>query len=226
MRIGLITYDNFHLKTEQIVFKYLDNKKIEKINLYALPFKERKAREVIFSHRPDMNNSIHTKYLSELDKVSFQKWDGEKDISKKNDLFVIAGAGILKVDFSGGKPIVNAHPGIIPITRGLDSFKWAIYNGDPIGNTLHLIDNEVDKGEILDIKLTKVFPTDTLDILARRHYESEIDMLGSVLDIIENRVMPKYEEKPATMRMGAEKEKEMIDKFDSWKLKIISLKHS
>ena len=117
---------------------------------------------------------------------------------------------------------MNAHPGIIPLTRGLDSFKWAIYNNDPVGNTLHLIDNEVDKGEILQIKHTSVLTMDSLETLARRHYESEIDMLAGVLDIIESRIMPTYIEKPATMRMNAEIEAKMIDKFDQWKLKIIN----
>ena len=97
-----------------------------------------------------------------------------------NDLFVIGGAGIIDIAFAKGKPIVNAHPGIIPLTRGLDSFKWAIYNNDPVGNTLHLIDNEVDKGEILQIQYTPVFSSDSLQTLARRHYEYEIDMLANV----------------------------------------------
>ena len=47
-------------------------------------------------------------------------------------------------------------------------------------------------------------------------------MLAGVLDIIESRIMPTYIEKPATMRMNAEIEAKMIDKFDQWKLKIIN----
>ena len=222
MNIGLITYDFPHLKTEQLVFRYNQNKKVKKINLYALPFKPRKERKILFQHRPDMSRSVSTESLSELSKVTFQKWDGKENISSDNDIFVIGGAGILNIEFADGKPIVNAHPGIIPLTRGLDSFKWAIYNNDPVGNTLHLIDNEVDKGEILQIKHTSVLTMDSLETLARRHYESEIDMLAGVLDIIESRIMPTYIEKPATMRMNAEIEAKMIDKFDQWKLKIIN----
>ncbi len=223
MRIGLITYDHPHLKTEQLVCRYIENKKVKEINLYALPFRPRKERTILFPHRPDMKQSVPTKSLEEFSKVKFQKWDGEEDISLNNDIFVIGGAGILDVSFANKKPIVNAHPGIIPLTRGLDSFKWAIYNNDPIGNTLHLIDNEVDKGEILQIKSTPVLSSDNLETLARRHYENEIDMLANVLDVIENRVIPTEKEKPATMRMSAEIEAKMAASFDDWKLKMAHL---
>ena len=224
MRIGIITYNYAHLKTEQLACRYNQNEKISEINLYALPFVPRAERAVVLPHRPDMTRSVPTESLSELSKVNFQKWDGKEGISEFNDLFVIGGAGIIDIAFAKGKPIVNAHPGIIPLTRGLDSFKWAIYNNDPVGNTLHLIDSEVDKGEILQIQYTPVFSSDSLETLARRHYEYEIDMLTNVLEVIDSRVMPSDIEKPATMRMKAETEAEMVRRFDDWKTHVTSLK--
>jgi len=224
VRIGLITYNYGHLKTEQLACRYNQIEKISEINLYALPFVPRAERAVVLPHRPDMTRSISTVSLSELSKVNFQKWNGKEDISEFNDLFVIGGAGIIDIAFAKGKPIVNAHPGIIPLTRGLDSFKWAIYNNDPVGNTLHLIDSEVDKGVILQIQYTPVFSSDSLETLARRHYESEIDMLANVLEVIDSRVIPSDIEKPATMRMKAETEAEMVRRFDDWKIHITDLK--
>ena len=224
MRIGIITYDYAHLKTEQLVCRYIQNKKISEINLYALPFIPRRERAVVIPHRPDMTHAVPTESLSELSKVNFRKWDGKEDISGFNDLFVIGGAGIIDIAFAQGKPIVNAHPGIIPLTRGLDSFKWAIYNNDPVGNTLHLIDNDVDKGEILQIQYTPVLTSDSLETLARRHYGYEIDMLANVLEVIDSRVISSDIEKPATMRMKAETEAEMVRKFDDWKMHITHLK--
>lgn len=223
MRIGLLTYDYTHLKTEQLVCRYVQNDKVKEINLYALPFKPRKERTIIIPHRPDMTRSVPAESLAELSRVKFQKWDGKEVISASNDIFVIGGAGIIDVAFANGKPIVNAHPGIIPLTRGLDSFKWAIYNNDPVGNTLHLIDNEVDKGEILQIMYTQVFTSDSLETLARRHYENEIDMLANVLDVIDDRIIPTDIEKPATMRMNAKTEAKMVRNFDDWKFKMTRL---
>ena len=226
MRIGVITYDNVHLKTEQLVCRYMQNEKVSEVNLYALPFIPRADRVVIFQHRPDMTRSVPTESLAELSKVKFQKWNGNEAISEFNDIFVIGGAGIIDIAFANSKPIVNAHPGIIPLTRGLDSFKWAIYNNDPVGNTLHLIDNEVDKGEILQIEYTPVFSSDSIETLARRHYELEIDMLANVLDVIDSRVNPSNIERPATMRMKTEIESDMVRKFEDWKEHIINLRRS
>ncbi len=224
MRVGIITYDCAHLKTEQLVFRYVQNEKISEINLYAIPFIPRTKRAVIIPHRPDMTRSIPTESLAKLSKVKFQRWNGRDSISGSNDIFVIGGAGILDTAFANDKPVVNAHPGIIPITRGLDSFKWAIYNNNPLGNTLHLIDNEIDRGKILQIEYTPVFSSDSLETLARRHYELEINMLANVLEVIDSQVIPSDIEEPATMRMKAEVEAEMIKKFHDWKQRFIKLK--
>lgn len=220
--VGIITYDCHHLKTEQLVLKYVRNKQIKKINIYALSFNPRKQRQVLFQHRPDMNIGVHTSCLKDLNKVSYRKWDGKEIISDDCDFFVIGGAGILDVRFANGKPIVNAHPGIIPLTRGLDSFKWAIYNGDPIGVSIHLIDQEVDRGELIKIFRTPIFKSDSIETLSRRHYELEIDMMGNIVDYIHNRESSVEEEKPATMRMNKEKEKVMLDKFESWKMGLLT----
>ncbi|MEM7778132.1 MAG: formyltransferase family protein [Pseudomonadota bacterium] len=221
MKLGVITYDHCHLKTEQLVNRYARNPQISEICLFALPFTPRKAREVLFSHRPYQEHAIPTVCLSELDRVSFTNWDGREPIGHRVDLFVITGAGLLDVGFAGGKPIVNAHPGVIPTSRGLDSFKWAILENDPLGVTLHLIDNEVDKGDVLDIRFTPVFSADTLETVARRHYELELDMLADVLDVIDKRTPLFAPEKPAKKRMPAEKEAEMMRHFDVWKTSAI-----
>lgn len=221
MKLGLITYDYAHLKTEQLACRYVEDSRIEKIEIFALPFLQRKERAVLIPHRPDMSKSVPTETLAELDKVTFRKWDGHKSIADECDFFVIGGAGILDIEFAKGKSIVNAHGGIIPRTRGLDSFKWAIFNGDPIGVTLHLIDSEVDKGEILVIKHTPVFSSDSLESLARRHYEMEIEMMANVVDFLDSRILPFDEEKPASMRMSAETETQMVRRFDDWKEKIV-----
>jgi len=224
MKLGLITYDYAHLKTEQLVWRYLENKLIEEIKLFALPFSPRKERNVIFEHRPNQFLATQTENLSRLDKVSFQKWDGKEILEDQCDLFIIGGAGILDVSFAKGKPIVNAHPGIIPLSRGLDSFKWAILKNDPVGNTIHLIDSEVDKGELICIKETPIFPDDSIQTLARRHYDLEIDMLSNILDFLHLKVSPDKEEKPATRRMNREDEKIMLDNFESWKKRMNSEK--
>ena len=45
--------------------------------------------------------------------------------------------------------VVNIHPGLLPKYRGSCCVEWAIYNGDNVGNTLHLMTKEYDEGPIL-----------------------------------------------------------------------------
>ena len=45
--------------------------------------------------------------------------------------------------------VVNIHPGLLPKYRGSCCVEWAIYNGDDVGNTLHLMTKEYDEGPIL-----------------------------------------------------------------------------
>ena len=229
MRVGIITYNCRHLKTEQMVLKYAPSTLISAINLYMLPFKQRPARNVVFNHRPATHLGTEVNDLSVLSKVTTKLWDGLKNISGECDVFIIAGAGILNIDFAGRKPVLNVHPGIIPQTRGLDSFKWAIYNGDPLGVTLHAIDNEVDVGKVLEIKRTPVFQSDTIESLARRHYENELELVlnfDKILSLL-NKTRPiteHFSRKPAKMRMPRNVELEMLEIFNDWKIKQLEIR--
>ena len=100
MKLGLITYNHNHLKTEQLVKRYIEDIRIKEIKIFALPFVQRKARTVVFEHRPNQLLATHTKYLTQLEKVSFQLWDGKESLDKECDCFVIGGAGILDVSFA------------------------------------------------------------------------------------------------------------------------------
>ena len=217
--IGVITYNHRHLKTEQIVRSFNLDKRIKKIFIFALPFKKFKKRKVLFNHRPDQNEGIHPKELSKLKKVNFKIWNGRDIISDECDLFVIGGAGIIKLKPFKNKKVYNAHPGIIPTSRGLDSFKWALYSGDQLGITIHEISNQVDKGDIVKIIKTPVYKSDNITRLAKRHYKLEISELSKIIDIYKKRIKSTFKNKKATMRMSNILEKKMLNNFKSWKKK-------
>jgi len=225
MHIGVITYDFNHQKTEYIVTKLNEDSRISSIQILALPFKSRPTRNIFFNHRPNQTLGCHTSELTKLNKVSFKLWDGETKIHNC-EIFLIGGAGILDISFACGKPIINCHPGIIPTSRGLDSFKWAIFEGDELGVTLHEIDSEVDKGNILHIEKTPIFKEDTINEVAKRHYELELELTVKFLDYINSSYKSIFIEKPSKMRMNNEKEQEMIKKFNAWKEKILFGEHS
>lgn len=219
MKIGIITYNIPHLKTEQLVLSLVENSQISKINLYSLPFVPRKKRNVKYNHRPDTNISVSFMDLSYYDNVEYREWDGKSKVYHNDDCVIIAGAGIIDPSLFGNVPILNVHPGVIPLVRGLDAFKWAIYNGHPLGNSLHTIDKEVDKGNLLTIKMTPIFESDTYYSLARRHYEYEINLLKNSMNYLGNFIEASFPETSSNMRMPIDKEDSMMKRFEKWKLR-------
>lgn len=222
MNIGIITYAYPHLKTEQILLCLL-NKSFspQNITVFALPFKKRKEREVFFSHRPAQEKAISPITLCEAYNIKYLECHSDIEITNECDIYLVTGSGILSEEMLWGKKVINAHPGIIPAARGLDSFKWSILNSVPLGITLHYIDKNVDMGEIISIIPTPIFMSDTLDSLARRHYENEIAVLSS-FDYHLNHPHNEFvsiDSKEATKRMPFEIEKKIEKLFEEYKKK-------
>jgi phosphoribosylglycinamide formyltransferase-1 len=226
--VGIISYDHTHLKTEQLVNRLLLTQRLPNvpqltIKVLALPFSPRPARNVLFNHRPDQEESISTRELARFYQLEFVlcEYDSIPDIA---DYYLVGGAGIFSAGAIGAKKIINAHPGIIPAARGLDAFKWSVFYSIPLGVTLHLIDPEVDAGEVIAIFETPVFPSDTIEVLARRHYELELNVLSESIRILNQpRSLPgNYPANAPRMRMPFAMEKDMLEKFNEYKLKFSS----
>jgi phosphoribosylglycinamide formyltransferase-1 len=217
--IGLITYNFPHLKTEQIIENLIGN--YQNMKIYALPFVPRKERVVLFHHRPNQSISIAPETVAEKHNIDFIKCESDLDIDNKCDVYLVLGAGILSEKCVEDKKIINAHPGIIPACRGLDSFKWAIYKNIPMGNTLHYIDKNVDSGEVISVIPTTVYKTDSLETLSRRHYENEIKMMSNFETYLKNpvNVYSNIQSGEPTMRMSAKAETKMVKMFDEYKEK-------
>lgn len=221
MRLGLITYDARHLKTEQIAVG-LRLRGHGDVRFYALPFVERPARNIVFGHRPDMATGAHSRDIAASLGAPYHPVASPAEIPADDaDVFLILGAGLLPAEFvkaTAGR-VVNSHPGIIPLVRGLDAFKWAILDGMPIGNSLHFIDEEADAGELLVVRETPVFPTDTLADFARRHYECEIDMMIDFERYLNGDPSAREprDERPARMRMPADKQALLFEAFETYK---------
>ena len=214
--IGLITYDYWHLKTEQVVQSFL--RKGYDFRIYALPFVYRPRRKVLFSHRPEQTAGVRTELMARSHRIDYMKCASDSEIDNSCDIYHILGAGILSAECIKGKRIINCHPGIIPAVRGLDAFKWAIYDMLPTGVTLHYIDVGVDRGEIIAVVPTNVYEMDTIERLARRHYENEIEVISNCEYYLANPVN-QYEdtqEGGRHMRMDTYQESMMLDLFDQY----------
>lgn len=220
MKLGLITYDTAHLKTEQVLLNLIKKYEPKDMTLFALPYVPRKERKVFFNHRPNQSEATPTQILAEILGIEYQRVEKDVEIPEGFDYYLILGAGILSAEFiEKAKKVINCHPGVIPAARGLDAFKWSILEMKPLGVTLHYIDKEVDKGEVISIVPTPIFSTDTLEMLARRHYENEIYVLSNFEHYLERPKNP-FEgiaEGEPHRRMPYELEREMVSKFDQYK---------
>lgn len=78
---------------------------------------------------------------------------------------------------------LNAHPGILPEYRGIDTFYWALYEQRPlmVGSTLHVVDAGIDTGRVLVSTPYRWIGDETLRDLPRLVYEDCLDLLVDAL---------------------------------------------
>ena len=76
---------------------------------------------------------------------------------------------------------LNAHPGVLPEYRGLDTALWAIHDDrlDKVGCTLHLVDAGIDTGGILEVRPYEWRGDETTDLLNERLSETCLTMLAT-----------------------------------------------
>jgi phosphoribosylglycinamide formyltransferase-1 len=223
MRLGVITYDTPHLKTEQVALRLAA--RAMPFDLLAIPFTPRKARSPAFQHRPEMADAPHPREVARRLGRSFRRF-AASELPTDYDLFLIAGAGILPGEIVSRVRTLNGHPGLIPAVRGLDAFKWSIHDGMELGVTLHYVDAEVDRGTPLARWRTPVFADDTIERLARRHYELEIDIMVEFERYLLRPMAPDpaIAERPSRMRMPADTEQEMLARFPAFRAKFAEAK--
>ena len=214
--VGLITYQFPHLKTEQVLQRLLQ--KDYTLKMYALPFVLRKPREVLFAHRPDQSNAVHPQVLAKAHGIPYIACEKDTEIDSSCDVYLVLIGKVLSAECVANIKVFNAHAGIIPSSRGLDAFKWAVYEMKPLGVTLHFIDAEIDAGKIIAVVPTNVYATDSLTTLARRHYENEIDCQSRFGDYLGNpqNLFTDIEESEAKRRMPQSIERELVKMFPKY----------
>ena len=71
---------------------------------------------------------------------------------------------------------LNLHPGYLPAGRGYYPNVWSIVEDLPAGATLHLVDEGIDTGEILERRRVEKLPTDTGKTLYYRIEAAAVDL--------------------------------------------------
>lgn len=218
-KVAVLTYPVKHRKTYDVLSLLKANGYTD-VKVYAVPFHYEKKRQPIIRHRPEMNYQIpdiselcfHLGYPYECGALEMFRIEEER-------IVLIAGAGILPKEFVDTHTVINAHPGYIPNCRGLDAFKWAIAEKQPVGVTTHLLGEYVDAGKIIERRIIDIYKTDTFHAVAERVYENEVSMLVEAIgkcnsDHLEI-VYP--ESNVVHKRMPEDIEKNLIELFKQYK---------
>jgi hypothetical protein len=72
---------------------------------------------------------------------------------------------------------INIHDGFNPYNRGVLSYIWSLINGLPAGATLHLMDAEIDHGDIIAQHQVQIDQTDTSLEIRQRVMNAEKELL-------------------------------------------------
>jgi formyltetrahydrofolate-dependent phosphoribosylglycinamide formyltransferase len=79
--------------------------------------------------------------------------------------------------------ILNIHPSLLPLYKGLDTHRRALLAGDEYaGCSVHLVTEAVDAGRVLAQARVRILPRDDTESLAARVLEAEHQLYPAALD--------------------------------------------
>ncbi|CAN1487221.1 PurN, phosphoribosylglycinamide formyltransferase [Burkholderiaceae bacterium] len=134
---------------------------------------------VIKKFQIDYKYSAKNKNPSELIALGMSPIDMKKCevireiISKYQIIFSLHCKQIFPSEVVNSVTCINIHPGLNPYNRGWYPQVFSIINKKPIGATIHLMDDAIDNGDIIDQMEVEVLRTDTSLSLYNRVYEAE-----------------------------------------------------
>ena len=189
-KIALFAYNFPHRKTLDFI-SILSNSNF-KISLILaanfVPIDSPKSHFNLFKKEIDvLPKDLAKKYKIPYYVVPHNSEQTKKLLKEYNiDFGIIGGARILKksiIDiFKFG--ILNFHPGLLPMIRGLDSILWSIYKDFSIGVTAHLITDKIDSGELVVQKKINISYDDDIAKLYEKNYQLQLDLIPISLNLI------------------------------------------
>ena len=109
-------------------------------------------------------------------------------VLREHDVELIALAGYMRllspefVDRWEGR-ILNIHPSLLPLHKGLDTHRRALLAGDEYaGCSVHVVTADLDAGPVLAQSKVRILPRDDADSLAERVLEVEHELYPLALE--------------------------------------------
>lgn len=217
--IHVLTYNTPHRKTYDTLC-LLKARGYTDVSVWATPMSYVKKYTPIVLHRPAYVPVDSQAYITKLGYSYNEIHDYSEIVTPaEDDVFLLCGARIMSAGFLAARTVINSHSGYIPDVRGLDSYKWAVYLGLPIGVTTHIVGEEVDAGEIIDRRKIVVGKNDTFHTVAQRVYETEVCMLVDAIERIYCQHESIHSKTELFKRMPNVLEEKLYQKFEQYKHK-------
>jgi len=189
MRTALFAYNFAHKKTEDFLVRLCLTGNLPEIVVASPPVRLDLPKTVLKDKYRHIGTLSPEEICGRLQVPYLETAHEDKTLplilkEKGIEAGIIAGARILKnyLIESLPKGIINFHPGLIPENRGLNAVKWAVALDVQQGMTVHLINNRVDHGEIIDRYIVPVFSHDTIRDINERITELQTAVLPASLE--------------------------------------------
>lgn len=161
MKVVAFVYDFPHFKSTQGLFA-LKRAGFDDVTAIAAPHKRLTIRESHYQFRTlDMADAHHPREACAALRYRYEVMPHEDVRLGGDDVGLILGARVLPAAVVESGPIVNLHPGVLPLNRGLDTLKWAVHDGLPQAVSVHRIDARVDRGDLLHEEIVPVYEEDS-----------------------------------------------------------------
>lgn len=215
--IVVLTFDNPHRKTQDLIFRLLANG--IKPLIVSTEWEERKSFKPMIAHRPGNPINISLTKLCRnlgLDLIVTPKVHLFKQLKtiKNIEYILLATGNIIEESITSKYKVVNSHPGYLPVIKGLDALKWAILYKENIGVTTHFVNEQIDGGLIIERKIVPLHYEDTFHNLAYRQYEMEVEMLVNAINTIPENIKIKESRYETFRRMPHRLEYRMLEIFE------------
>lgn len=107
--------------------------------------------------------------------------------SEKADIGIQCGVGIIRKQSlnMAKRGILNAHMALLPKYRGMNVLEWSLFYGDPLGVSIHLIDQGVDTGDVLLQGGIDIEKGDTIESLRHKAEALSINLLVKTIKMLE-----------------------------------------
>lgn len=153
-------YDFPHFKSAQGLFA-LKRAGFCDVRCVAAPWRKLAIRESHYQFRTvGMNDAHHPREAAEALGYDYAV-GAHEDVRLDGGVGLILGARVLPAAVVESGPIVNLHPGVLPLNRGLDTLKWAVHDDLPQAVSVHRIDARVDRGALLHEEIVAVREDDS-----------------------------------------------------------------